>query len=60
MSDTKYTIFMAAYCFFRQMEFAPQYMRPIVEAIAFQMQAAVSICIIGPVADRNGEIEVRR
>ena len=24
------------------------------------MQAAVSICIIGPIADRNGEIEVRR
>jgi len=24
------------------------------------MQAAVSICIIGPIADRNGEVEVRR
>jgi hypothetical protein len=24
------------------------------------MQAAVSICIIGPIADRGGEVEVRR
>jgi hypothetical protein len=24
------------------------------------MQAAVSICIIGPIADKNGEVEVRR
>jgi len=31
-----------------------------VDAIAFQMQAAVSICIIGPVANRNSEVEVRR
>lgn len=46
--------------FFRQLEFAPQYLRPVLDVIAYQMQAALSICIIGPVADRNGKIEVRR
>jgi hypothetical protein len=45
---------------FRQLAFAGQYLHPVAEAIASQMQAAVSICIIGPVADRNGEVEVRR
>lgn len=45
---------------FRQLVFAGQYLHPVAEAIAAQMQAAVSICIIGPVADRNGEVEVRR
>ena len=29
-------------------------------AIAVQMQAAVSISIIGPVGERGGEVEVRR
>lgn len=44
----------------RQLAFAGQFLRPVADAIAFQMQAAVAICIIGPVADRNGEVEVRR
>ena len=43
---------------FRQLAFAGQYLHPVADAIASQMQAAVSICIIGPVADRNGEVEV--
>lgn len=44
----------------RQLAFASQYLHPVAEAIANQMQAAVSICIIGPIGDRNGEVEVRR
>lgn len=35
------------------------YLHPVAEAIASQMQAAVSICIIGPIGERNGEVEVR-
>jgi len=43
---------------YRQLAFAGQYLRPVADAIAAQMQAAVSICIIGPVS--SGEVEVRR
>jgi hypothetical protein len=44
---------------YRQLVFAGQYLHPVAEAIALQMQAAVSICIIGPIGERNGEVEVR-
>lgn len=40
--------------------FAATYLRPVADAIAAQLQAAVSICIIGPVANHGGEVEVRR
>lgn len=36
------------------------YLYPIANAIAPKMQAAVSICIVGPIADKNGDVEVRR
>lgn len=39
--------------------FARKYLHPVAEAIASQMQAAVSICIIGPVGEQNGEVKVR-
>jgi hypothetical protein len=45
---------------YRQLAFAGKFLHPVAEAIAFQMQAAVSICIIGPIGERNGEVEVRR
>ncbi|KIM87300.1 hypothetical protein PILCRDRAFT_3800 [Piloderma croceum F 1598] len=45
--------------FHQQLQFAADVIRPIANAISVHMQAAVSICIIGPIADRNGEIEVR-
>lgn len=44
----------------QQLAFAAQYIRPVADAIANQMQAAVSIFIIGPVPDRGGDVEVRR
>jgi hypothetical protein len=40
--------------------FAAQYVRPVAKSIALHMQAAVLIFIMGPIADRKGEIEVRR
>jgi len=46
--------------FHQQLAFAGQFLQPVADAIALQMQAAVSIYIIGPIADRNGEVEVRR
>lgn len=45
---------------FRRLTFANGYLRPIADAIAVRLQAAVSICVIGPIAERGGEIEVRR
>ncbi|KIM74212.1 hypothetical protein PILCRDRAFT_14653 [Piloderma croceum F 1598] len=45
--------------FHQQLASAGMYLHPVAEAIASQMQAAVSICIIGPIGERNGEVEVR-
>ncbi|KAF7980387.1 hypothetical protein HWV62_38180 [Athelia sp. TMB] len=45
--------------FHQQLAFSAQYLRPVADAIANQMQVAVSICLIGPVGASNGEIEVR-
>ncbi|KAF7971124.1 hypothetical protein HWV62_21996 [Athelia sp. TMB] len=45
--------------FHHQLNFIAQYIRPIADAIASQMQAAVSIHIVGPIPERNGEIEAR-
>lgn len=36
------------------------YLYPVANAIAERMQAAVSICVIGPIAAKNGAVEVRR
>lgn len=46
--------------FLSQLAFAVQYLHPVAVAISEQMQAAVIIHIIGPVAERMGEVEVRR
>jgi hypothetical protein len=45
---------------FSNLAFASQYLNPVAEAIAIRMQAAVSINIIGPIPEKNGEVEVRR
>lgn len=45
---------------FSQLVFAAQYLHPVAVAISEQMQAAVIIHIIGPVAERMGAVEVRR
>ena len=47
-------------CSNRQLAFAAQYVQPVAKSISEHMQAAVTIMIIGPVPDRNGEVEVRR
>ena len=47
-------------CLNRQLAFAAQYVQPVAKSIFEHMQAAVTIMIIGPVPDRNGEVEVRR
>jgi hypothetical protein len=47
-------------CSNRQLAFAAQYVQPVAKSISEHMQAAVSILIIGPVSDRNSEVEVRR
>lgn len=43
-----------------QLTYTGQYIRPVAEAIASRMEAAVAIFIIGPVAEKNGDVEVRR
>lgn len=43
-----------------QLTYAGQYIRPVAEAIATQMDVAVAIFLIGPVAEKNGDVEVRR
>ena len=47
-------------CSNRQLAFAAQYVQPVAKSISEHMQATVTIMIIGPVPDRNGEVEVRR
>jgi hypothetical protein len=47
-------------CSNRQLAFAAQYVQPVAKSISEHMQVAVTIMIIGPVPDRNGEVEVRR
>jgi hypothetical protein len=47
-------------CSNRQLAFAAQYVQLVAKSISEHMQAAVTIMIIGPVPDRNGEVEVRR
>jgi hypothetical protein len=46
--------------FHHQLTYAGRYIQPVAEAIANQMGAAVAIFIIGPVAEKNGDVEVRR
>lgn len=47
------------YLYHSQLQFVAQYVRPIADAIAAQMQASVSIVIVGPIPERNGEVEAR-
>ncbi|KZP13324.1 hypothetical protein FIBSPDRAFT_960611 [Athelia psychrophila] len=50
---------MTPHQFHHQLHFVAQYVRPIADAIAAQMQASVSIQIVGPIPERNGEIKAR-
>jgi hypothetical protein len=46
--------------FHQNLLYTRKHIEPVATAIAQKMQAAVSIFIIGPVGEKNGEVEVRR
>ena len=60
VSVTNFIIITNLPCSNRQLAFAAQYVQPVAKSISEHMQAAVTILIIGPVPDRNGEVEVQR
>lgn len=43
-----------------QLDNASMYVIPVAEKMAEQLQAAISILIIGPIPNKGGEVEVRR